>query len=213
MTTSWQVKSIQVAMPHLETREDREWMTGIFKTPVTQAIQVGTLGLVGDGVGDTVNHGGPDKAVCCHPWAHYEYWNAYFEWNLQAGAFGENLTLTELSESDVAVGDIWQIGTTRFQISQPRIPCWKQGDKLKQKGFEKLTLQTGRSGFYLRVLEEGTIAPNDTITLLDRPTPEATIVLLNRAMLENNNLTLAERFVQLPFLSDSWREMFIKRLS
>jgi MOSC domain-containing protein YiiM len=207
------VKSLQVALPRLEVSGENAWQTGIFKTPTDQVLAVGPLGLEGDGVGDTVNHGGPDKAVCCHPWVHYEFWNAYFDWDLALGAFGENLTLLEVTEATVAIGDIWALGSARFQVSQPRTPCWKQSHKLGQVGFEKLTLRTGRSGFYLRVLEAGQIKAGDSITLLERPHPKATIVRLNRAMLEKDNLELAEAFASLPALATGWRKMFANRLA
>ncbi len=210
---SWQVKSIQVGMPRERSNGQKTWRTGIFKTPVQSPVQATATGLAGDGVGDTKHHGGPDKAICCHPWAHYDYWNAYFLWNLEPGVFGENFTLLGLTESDVAVGDVWQVGAIRVQVSQPRIPCWQQSDKLGQPGFEKLVMQTGKSGFYLRVLEPGMVAPGDTITLVERPHPAASIVRLNRALAQPQDIALTEEFAELPPLSDDWRAMFAERLA
>ncbi len=208
----WILTSIQVGMPKTHTDGESIWQTGIFKQSVEGAIEVKTLGLVGDGVGDTKNHGGADKAVCCHPMIHHAYWNSYFQWDLQPGAFGENFTLTGLSEMDVSVGDIWQIGSATFQVSQPRIPCWKQDDKLQQMGFQKLVAETGRTGFYLRVLQEGLVSAGETIQVIERPHPAAKIVRVNRALNEKDNLALAQEFSELAPLTPSWRKMFKQRL-
>lgn len=210
---TWKIRSIQVALPQERRNDETTWQTGIFKNPVNGAIFAGELGLDGDGVGDTVNHGGADKAICCHPSQHYSYWNQYFGWDLAPGAFGENLTLDGLSEIDVCVGDIWQVGETRLQVSQPRVPCWKQSDKLGQVGFEKLTTQTGRSGFYLRVLSEGMLNAGDPIELMERPYPNAGIVRLNRALHEAQNYELQAEFVDLPVLAEVWRGRFAHRLA
>jgi MOSC domain-containing protein YiiM len=210
--TDWILKSVQAAMPKVHGSGENIWVTGIFKEPVTVPIKVYSLGLENDGVGDTFNHGGVDKAVSCHPWQHHQYWDAYFQWDLQPGAFGENFTIAGLTEIDVCVGDVWQVGTARFQVSQPRVPCWKQSNKLNQVGFEKLVMQTGRSGFYLRVLQEGIVTADDPITLSDRPHPQATIVRLNRALVEKRNIPLQAEFAELEPLASSWRDMFIERV-
>lgn len=208
----WILDSIQVAMPKTHTDGESVWQTGIFKHPVTGSVEVKSLGMVGDGVGDTKNHGGRDKAVCCHPIQHHAYWNTYFQWNLQAGAFGENFTISGLTEMDVCVGDIVEVGSVRFQVSQPRIPCWKQDDKFQQPGFQKLVSETGRTGFYLRVLKEGLVSAGEKIHLLERPYPKATIVRLNRALNEKHNVDLAEEFAALEPLAATWRAMFKRRL-
>ncbi len=208
---NWTLKSIQVALPKMQSNGEKTWHTGIFKEPVIGAVSVKRLGLEGDGVGDTVNHGGADKAVCCHPWQHHEYWNIYYDWQLKPGAFGENFTLVGLTEMDVCVGDIWQIGTAEFQVSQPRIPCWKQDHKLGMPNFQKRVSETGRTGFYLRVLQEGQVAPQDEIHLIERPYPQASIVRLNRALHEKNNLEWVEQFSELTPLAESWRQMFQRR--
>lgn len=209
----WTVTSIQVGLPQTRTKNGKTWQTGIFKTPVSGTVAVHPLGLEGDGVGDTKNHGGPDKAVCCHPQAHYTFWNAYFQWELPPGAFGENLTLAGLQEADLCVGDVLAIGTAQFQVSQPRIPCWKQSDKLGVRGFEKLTTQTSKTGFYLRVLASGEIDTGQPIQLVERPYPQASLVRLNRALVELNNSDLAQEFMHLPPLATTWQERFAARLA
>ncbi|HLA44060.1 MAG TPA: MOSC domain-containing protein [Aggregatilineales bacterium] len=209
---NWTLKSIQTAMPQERSDGERTWLTGIFKTPIEMSVYASRNGLAGDGVGDTENHGGVDKAVCCHAWQHHLHWNTYFSWELQPGAFGENFTITGLSEIDVCVGDIWQIGSAGFQVSQPRVPCWKQSHKLMQPGFEKLVMETGRSGFYLRVLADGTVTPGDQIILRERPHSEASLVRLNRALRESKNMELAEEFAGLEPLAEAWRSMFMERL-
>jgi len=209
---SWQLKSIQIGKLEERKNDKRTWTTGINKKPVMGSIQATTLGLEGDQVGDKKHHGGRDKAICCHPWAHHQHWNAYFQWDLQPGAFGENFTITNILESDVAVGDIWTLGNATVQVSQPRIPCWQQDDKVCSDGFFKLVIQTGKTGFYLRVLEEGTIEAGDAIQLIERPYPQATIVRLNRALHEPKNTELTQEFLKLEPLSVDWHEMFASRV-
>ncbi len=107
----------------------RLWVTGIFKAPVAHA-HIGPLGLEGDGVADTVNHGGANKAVHAYALAHYADWRAELDRpDLADGSWGENLTVAGCNELTVCIGDVWQIGGARLQVSQPRQPCWKLARK------------------------------------------------------------------------------------
>ncbi len=117
---------------------DEPWTTAIFKRPIAGPVDVGPLGLAGDGHADLVNHGGLDKAICVYPVAHYPAWQAELgRADFTEGAFGENLSVTGLTEGDVCIGDIFSIGTEpqglRVQVSQPRQPCWKLARKWQVK--------------------------------------------------------------------------------
>src|SRR5688572_910438 len=105
---------------------DKEWTTGFYKEPVAGAVWLGATNLVGDGQADLVNHGGRDKAVNVYPADHFWNWETELGIpNLSGGAFGENFTTVRALETDVCIGDVYEIGGAVVQISQPRQPCWK----------------------------------------------------------------------------------------
>jgi MOSC domain-containing protein YiiM len=139
-------------------------MTGIFKTPVAGRVRVHRLGLEGDVQVDRRVHGGPDKAVYIYPHEHYAHWEKHFaRKDFSFGQFGENLTTTGLREDDVHVGDQLRVGSVLLQVTQPREPCFKLMTKMNDFTFAKPFLASGRTGFYLRVLEEGELGVDDAI--------------------------------------------------
>lgn len=148
--------------------------SGFVKRPVATPLQVGPLGLDGDEQADLSVHGGPDKAVYAYPHARYADWLADYPehgHHLAPGAFGENLTISGLTEADLCAGDIHEIGTARLQVCQPRQPCFKFALHFQDNRLPKAMVRTGRSGWYYRVLQEGRIAPDDTVRLIERPHP------------------------------------------
>ena len=134
------VLSLQVGQPRTvrsngETDPvDQVWRTGFFKDPVSGSVWLGKTNLDGDGQADLENHGGPEKAVNVYPAEHYPYWaQAIKLTSLQPGGFGENFTIMGLLESNVCIGDIFEIGESLVQISQPRQPCWKLARRWRMK--------------------------------------------------------------------------------
>jgi len=139
-------------------------MTGIFKMPVNGRVRVHRLGLEGDVQVDRRVHGGVDKAVYIYPHEHYTHWEKFPSREQFAfGQFGENLTTLGLLEDDVRVGDQVRIGSVLLQVTQPREPCFKLMTKMNDFTFAKPFLTSGRTGFYLRVLEEGELGADDAI--------------------------------------------------
>ncbi|MCJ8012833.1 MOSC domain-containing protein [Paenibacillus sp. KQZ6P-2] len=137
--------------------------TGIYKHPVQGEVFVSRTQMEGDGQADLKHHGGPDKAVCVYPYEHYAYWEQQLDKKLDYSAFGENLTVTGLLETEVCIGDIFEIGEVVVQVSQPRFPCFKISSKHAVKDFPVRVLDTGYSGFYLRVLQEGRLSKDSAI--------------------------------------------------
>jgi MOSC domain-containing protein YiiM len=132
---------------------------GIFKAPVVRPVEIRRLNLAGDRQADLSVHGGPDKAVYVYPSEHYAYWrdelpNMALPW----AAFGENLTVEGLSESEMRVGDVLRIGTAEFVVTQPRLPCYNLNVRFQGPDMVKRFLRSGRTGFYLRVTREGQLA-------------------------------------------------------
>jgi len=137
--------------------------TGIYKHPVQGEVFVGRTQMDGDGQADLKHHGGADKAVCVYPYEHYAYWEDQLDKKLDYSAFGENLTVTGLLETEVCIGDIFEIGEVVVQVSQPRFPCFKISSKHAVKDFPARVLDTGFSGFYLRILQEGRLSKESVI--------------------------------------------------
>lgn len=161
-----------------ESGEKHRVRTGIHKQPVAGAVQVDRLGLAGDEQADLSVHGGLDKAVYAYPVEHYPFWTAQRaaslkrtpgELTLTPGALGENLTVEGILESDVWIGDRLQAGDVVLQVTEPRHPCFKLNGKLGFSHASKMMIQSGFSGFYLRVVESGTLNAGDALTLVPGP--------------------------------------------
>lgn len=214
------LRSVQVGLPR-QCGEDgatdpmeRLWTTGFYKEPVVGPVHVGRVNIVGDGQADLVNHGGPDKAVCVYPADHYPYWRDAL--NLPAltfGAFGENFTVEGLTEAAVCIGDIWRIDGVTLQVSQPRQPCWKLARRWRVKTLALQVQQTGRTGWYFRVLEEGIVLAGSPLILVHRPHPEWTVEQANWVMHhDKDDVQAAAELAGMPLLSASWRATLARRL-
>jgi MOSC domain-containing protein YiiM len=158
------VISVNVGLPREVEWRGKRVRTGIWKEPVAGPVRVGRLNLEGDGQADSRVHGGASKAVYLYPSEHYELWRAELDMpDLGWGGFGENLTTVGLSEEIVRIGDRLRIGTAAFQVTRPRLPCYKLLMRIDRPDIERRFLQTGRTGFYLSVVLEGHIAVGDAI--------------------------------------------------
>jgi MOSC domain-containing protein YiiM len=145
------------------------------KHAVRGPVPVTALGLEGDEQADLSVHGGPEKAVYAYSLFHYAAWRREYpqhEAALVPGAFGENLCIDGLLESDLCTGDVHRIGSSHLQVCQPRQPCFKLALRFDDKFMPKAMIRTGRAGWYYRVLEPGVIATDDTVQLVDRPNPD-----------------------------------------
>ncbi len=210
------IVSVNVSMPKVvQDARGHQVETGIFKAPVEGRVRVRTLNLEGDGQADLSVHGGVDKAVYLYPHAHYATWAAELgRDDLRYGQFGENLTVDgDLTEDAVHVGDIFRVGHAVLQVTQPRSPCFKLNLRMLMPTFGKLFLQSGRVGYYARVLEEGDVAAGDAIALLEAE-PHAVSVrdLSNLWYYDEDNLELLQRAVNVEALSPGWRDGFAERL-
>ncbi|MEM9582360.1 MAG: MOSC domain-containing protein [Pseudomonadota bacterium] len=197
----------------VEHRWDGKDPSAIGKQPVTGPQQVGVVGFVNDAQADLVNHGGQDKAIHHYPSDHYLSWIA--EGQIPNGtkpaAFGENIASVGMTEDDVCIGDILQLGNALVQISQGRQPCWKVSAFTDNAKMAYLFQKTGRTGWYYRVLETGQVSPGDLITLKDRRQPEWTVrrvtnARLTRKVSKEDAATLAV----MPELAEGWRAAFAR---
>ena len=156
--------AVNVSKPRPITYRGKSVLTGFFKTPVTGRVVVRRLNVDGDQQADLRVHGGPDQAVYVYPFEHYAHWAAALgRDDFKFGQFGENFTTQGLLEEETRVGDVLRVGEALLQVTQPRVPCFKLMAKMNDFTFAKPFLASGRTGFHLRVLEEGDVGAGDTI--------------------------------------------------
>ena len=185
----------------------RRWTTGFYKLPAVGPVKLSQLGLLGDAVADTRHHGGPDKAVLCYAASHYQQWaDEYPELGMSAGALAENLTLSGADESSVCLGDRYRAGECEIEVSQPRQPCWKIARRWGIKTLTKRVAQTGRTGWYVRVITEGTLRIGQSFELLDRPHPDWPVARANDVMFGRvvDRLAVID-LMNVNELADAWR--------
>ncbi|WP_269580613.1 MOSC domain-containing protein [Roseibium sp. Sym1] len=190
--------------------------SAIGKTRVDGPVEVTRTGLKGDRQADTAVHGGPEMALHHYPSEHHDHWRTAFPDLAEIyrpGGFGENLSSEGFTEKDLCIGDIFSAGAARLQISQGRQPCWKlnlhTGNPAQAASFQK----TGRTGWYFRVLEEGTLRAGDTLSLVERPCPDWNLreVILARFNPRLDS-SVAKALSQLEVLTASWRAAFARKV-
>lgn len=212
MTQIAQVRAVLTGVVRPYTRAASR--SAIDKQALAGPVAVHPLGLAGDEQGDPRVHGGPDKAVHCYPWSHYAHWRIALPATplLQApGAFGENLSLDGLDEHGVCIGDRWQIGSAHFELSQGRQPCWKLNDRLQVPDMARRVQDSGRAGWYLRVLRPGQLQAGDAVRLLDRPHPDWSVARLLRLIADRDCApALLDAVLALP-LPAAWERLFRRR--
>jgi len=188
------------------------WTSGIYKSSVDGRVHLAPANLEGDAQADLQVHGGPDKAVCVYSADHYQRWRDELGViECGPGWFGENFSIEGQTESHVAVGDTYAIGTAVVQVSQPRAPCWKLGRRWNRADMPKLVLESGRTGWYLRVLQAGDVERGAELTLIDRVFPQWTIDAVNAVAYSPGGaarIAAARELAGCPALAESWRRKF-----
>lgn len=192
----------------------RSWVSAIDKAALTGPVQVTWENLAGDEQADRRHHGGVDKAVFVYPADHYPAWRGELSlpW-VGPGAFGENLAVEGLTEDDVCLGDVWDVGEVRLQVSQPRRPCWKPARRWGVDDLVQRIRASGRTGWYLRVLTRGFLQAGDEIVLRERPYPQWPLTRVDRTMhAPADDPATARELAVCPALPDRWREEIARRL-
>lgn len=203
--------SLNVGRP-MRLDDAEPWTSGIYKSSVEGRVHLASENLDGDGQADLQVHGGPDKAVCVYSADHYRRWRD--ELGVREcgpGWFGENFSIEGQTESQVAVGDTYAIGTAVVQVSQPRAPCWKLARRWNRDDMPKLVIAHGRTGWYLRVLQAGDVERGAELTLIDRLFPRWTIDAVNAVAYSRGGtprVDAARELANCPALADSWRRKF-----
>lgn len=203
------IVSLNIGKPITVDYLGKSLSTGIYKQPVQGPLYLSSVQFEGDGQADLVFHGGPDKAVCVYPFEHYAYWEEVLAKKMEYASFGENLTVRGLLEDKVCIGDVYQIGEAVVQVSQPRYPCFKLSQKHGVKDMPARVLETGYSGFYLRVLQEGYLSTESRIIQLESHPDQVSILNILQLLTNGRQEAAALRqMIDLEVLAESVRTKF-----
>jgi MOSC domain-containing protein YiiM len=208
------ILSVNISTPKVVEFEGQKVTTGIFKEPVEGRIKLRRLNLDGDKQADLKVHGGPDKAVYAYPLEHYEYWrNIYPHTKMPYGMFGENFTVEGLMERDVCVGDCFKIGSSKVIATQPRMPCYKLGVKFGNMDILRKFLESGRSGIYFKVLEEGEVGVGDYVIKLKNDSNRVTISdIVRMYTIRKEDIDMMRSAVKVKALPEGWRNYFLEQI-
>ncbi|HEY4385215.1 MAG TPA: MOSC domain-containing protein [Ktedonobacteraceae bacterium] len=166
--------------PNMGNSAGLPWETSFFRTPVSQPLWLYKTHLADNEQADKKNHGQLDQAVLLYAASHYPLWRSEFDLPMIGpGGFGENFTLEGISEETACLGDIYALGDTRIQVTGPRYPCTKIERRWATPGLTARVAETGRTGWYCQVLQEGSVEPGLPLQLIERPYPTWTIALIN----------------------------------
>jgi MOSC domain-containing protein YiiM len=178
--------------------------SAIWKSPALGRIAARGVNLEGDDQADREVHGGPDKAVYAYAIEDLRWWGEKLGRELDYGQFGENLTTEGLDVTGALVGERWEIGSAVFEVSEPRVPCWRFAVRMEDNTFPKQFTKVGRPGAYLRIATEGDVAAGDEIRVVDRPDHDLTIGDIFRIFTHDRHE--ARRILEAPQVSSSWRQ-------
>lgn len=187
--------------------------TAFVKRRQAGPVALGPLGLAGDEQGDPVRHGGPDKAAMAYAIEHYPYWRDRLGRELEPSAFGENLSVRGMSEAEARIGDVLRIGDAVVEVCQPRQPCFKLAARHREPKMAKYVQELGFTGYYLRVLEPGSVWEGAAIERLASPHPRLSIAELNRLLYRDKRDAEGLRAaLAAEQLADATRAIFERRL-
>jgi ferredoxin-NADP reductase/MOSC domain-containing protein YiiM len=206
--------SVNVGLPHDIEWKGRTVHTGIWKTPVHARCRVGRLNVEGDGQGDLGGHGGEQRAVFVYQIESYRYWQEQLKRSdlgdeTALGQFGENFTIEGLADDAVCIGDRYRVGSALFEVTQPRVTCYRIGIRLNELRMPALLTSSGRPGFYLRVLQEGEVGAGDEIQKAGEAKERMTVAEINALLyLPGHRRELLERALRIEALSPGWHGSF-----
>ncbi|MBR0697278.1 MOSC and FAD-binding oxidoreductase domain-containing protein [Bradyrhizobium lablabi] len=202
--------SVNVGLPRDVAWKGRTVHTAIWKDPVRGRCRVGRLNLDGDGQGDLGGHGGEQRAAFVYQIESYRYWQERLNRSdFVHGQFGENLTIEGLPDDAVCIGDRYRIGSAVFEVTQPRVTCYRVGIRLNEPRMPALLTSSGRPGFYFRVLQEGEVGAGDEIVKVGEASERMTVAEVNALLyLPNHARDRLERALRIEALSPGWRASF-----
>ena len=202
--------SVNVGLPQNIEWQGKMVHTAIWKTPVQGRRVARRLNIDGDGQGDLVGHGGEHRAVFVYQIDSYRYWQAQLgRSDFSYGQFGENFTVDGLPDGEVCIGDRYRIGSAVFEVTQPRVTCYRVGIRMNEPQMAALLVSHGRPGFYFRVIEEGEVEAGDEIVQVIAGPERITVAEANALLyMPGHSRSQLERAVRIPALSAGWRNSF-----
>ncbi|HEX5200562.1 MAG TPA: MOSC domain-containing protein, partial [Actinoplanes sp.] len=210
MTDHARLLSVNVGLPRDIEWKSRTVHTAIWKDPVPGRCRVGRLNLAGDGQGDLAGHGGEQRAVFVYQIESHRYWEEKLgRTGFVPGQFGENFTVQGLPDDAVCIGDRYRIGTALFEVTQPRVTCYRVGIRMDEPRMPALLTASGRPGFYFRVLEEGEVGAGDAIVKVSDGPERMTVAEINALLYSPDHpRDRVERALRIGALSPGWRWSF-----
>src|ERR1700750_1648042 len=202
--------SVNVGLPRDIEWKGRTVHTGIWKDPVHGRCRVGRLNLDGDAQGDLAGHGGEQRAVFVYQIESYRYWEERLKrTDFVPGPFAETFTIEGLADDVVCIGDRYQIGSARFEVTQPRVTCYRVGIRTNEPRMAAMLTSSGRPGFYFRVLREGEVGAGDEIIKVGEANERMTIREINALLYSpDHSRDRLERALRIEALSRGWRTSF-----
>src|ERR1022692_4338369 len=219
MVTSWQragrLVSVNVGMPKDVSWQGRTVRTAVWKEPVGGPAMVRRLNIDGDGQGDLAGHGGEQRAVFVYQIESYRYWQDQLgRADFSHGQFGENFTVQGLADHEVCIGDRYQIGDAVFEVTQPRVTCFRVGIRLDDPRIPALLVSHHRPGFYFRVLAEGAVQAGQEIIKLASGPGGMTVAEIDALLyLPGHPRQQVLRAMRIPALSGGWKTSFSEILA
>src|SRR5215469_10939650 len=202
--------SVNVGLPRDITWRGRTVHTGIWKAPVQGRRMARRLNIDGDGQGDLLGHGGEQRAVFVYQIESYHYWQSRLgRSDFTYGQLGENFTIEGLSDQEVCIGDRYRIGDALFEVTQPRVTCYRVGIRTNEPRMPALLVAHGRPGFYFRVLKEGEVGAGDEIVKVEEVKDRITVAQTNALLYSPNHpRDQLERALRVEALSPGWQSSF-----
>ncbi len=201
------VATINVGVPRTVDRNGQPATTAIWKAPIDGPVEARGVNLVGDDQADRRVHGGVDKAVYAYAVEDRHWWEGELGRTLDAGGFGENLSTEGVDLTGAVIGTRWRIGTATFEVSEPRVPCWKLNLRMDDNRFIQRFTAAGRPGAYLRIVGEGSLQAGDEIVVDQVPDHGVTVGHVAGLYADRNrDRGRVERLLEVPELSDAWKE-------
>ncbi len=199
--------SVNVGLPRDITWEGKVVRTAVWKRSVMGRVTARRVNLDGDGQGDLAGHGGEHRAVMVYQVDSYRYWEEYLQrTDFEHGQFGENFTVDGLADVEVCIGDRYRIGTALFEVTQPRVTCYRVGIRMNNPQMPALLVSHQRPGFYFRVLEEGEVGAGDEIVKVADGPERVTIAKIDALLyLPGHPRDQLEAAVRIPALSEGWK--------
>src|SRR5499426_1955940 len=202
--------SVNVGLPRDIAWRGKTVYTAVWKEPVQGPRMVRRLNIDGDGQGDLQGHGGEHRAVFVYQIESYRYWQDRLgRSDFTFGQFGENFTVEGMSDDEVCIGDRYRIGQALFEVTQPRVTCYRVGIRMNEPQMAALLASSGKPGFYFRVLQEGEVEAGDEIVKVADGAEHMTVAEINALLyLPGHSRKQLERALRIPALSSGWRTSF-----